>query len=334
MAEEREPIRIRNKTLTFEFERNKTWQKDLFGEQWKPTPADEEGTGGFTVEVTEPAPCYIPAAQEVRIDVMIPGHDDPQRFRIYAQRNFDPFSGAFLNTEPKLDSPVGLKAVESGKKLRFKEHKEVHITAIYADGKKADCYLPVDKPVVLQVRPNAEKPSGRFNVRLGLAAIALIGAGLAALFLQRRPGSRRGGPRQEERPPIRVRNKKLFFDHEKWQGDTTGRKWKPNDPQASPTSSYAVTLVTPPKSFPPFEAREVTLEVMIDAVVRPFRLFVEQAVPTLDAPVALEAINGRKRLKFKVDKEVSIARVLGDGAVKYEFASTEPQVLLDIQPLR
>jgi hypothetical protein len=284
--------------------------------------------------VTEPAPCFIPAAQEVKIDVMIPGHADPQRFRIYAQRNYDPFSGAFLKTEPKLDSPVALKAVESGKKLRFKEHKEVHIAAIYADNNKAECHLPVNKPVVLLVRPTAETPPGRFTVRLGLAAIALIGAGLAALFFQRRPGSRRGGPREEERPPIRVRNKKLFFDHHKWQGDTSGRKWKPNDAQGPPTSSYAVTLVTPPKTFPPFEAREVTVEVMIDAVARPFRLFVEQAVPTLEAPVALEAINGRKRLKFKVDKEASISRVLGDGAVKYEFASTEPQVLLDVQPLR
>ena len=330
---DREPIRIRNKTLTFELER-KSWKKDLIGEQWKPVPADDEGTGGFTVEVMEPEPCSIPAAREVRIDVQVAGDPSPHVFRIYAQRNFDPFSRAFLNTEPKLDSPIALRAVDSGKKLRFKEHKEVHIAAVYADGKKADCHFPEDRPVVLRVRPEAEGQR-RYGVRLGLAAVALIGAGLAALFFQRRPGSKRGGPRQDERPPIRVRNKKLFFDHDKtWKGDSGGRKWKPDHPQGPSTSSYAVTLITPPQTFPSFEAREVTIDVMIDGAPRPFRLYLEQGVPTLAAPIELEPTNGRRRLKFKLDKEVWITRVLGDGAVKYEFAPTEPQVLFDVQPLR
>ncbi|HZB26241.1 MAG TPA: hypothetical protein VE379_08930 [Vicinamibacterales bacterium] len=153
--EDREPIRIRNKTLTFEFDKNKTWKKDRIGEQWKPTPADAEGTAAFTVEVVEPEPCSVPRAREITLDVRIDG--TAHMFRIYSQRNFDPFSGAFLHTEPKLDSPIGLQRFESDRKLRFKVHKEVHIAAIYADGTKVPCNFPENRAVVLRVKPQAQR---------------------------------------------------------------------------------------------------------------------------------------------------------------------------------
>ena len=153
--DDREPIRIRNKTLTFEFDKNKTWKKDRIGEQWKPTPPDTQGTASFTVQVEEPEPCAVPVAREITIEVQIDG--TPHMFRIYPQRNYDPFSGAFLKTEPKLDSPIGLQAFEGGRKLRFKVHKEVHIAAIYADGTKVQCKFPETERVMLRVKPQARR---------------------------------------------------------------------------------------------------------------------------------------------------------------------------------
>jgi hypothetical protein len=174
-------------------------------------------------------------------------------------------------------------------------------------------------------------------VRFGIAIIGLIAAGIATLFLQRRQrhDSRKGRPRREERPPIRVRNKKLLFDHDKeWKRDGSDRKWKPDHPLGDPTSNFEVSLITPSKSFPPFHAREVMIEVMIDGASKPFRLHHDGAVPTVTSAVDLEPTNGRKRLKFKVDKEVWISRVRGDGAVKWEFDSAEPEIEFEARPRR
>ena len=335
MAEDREPIRIRNKKLTFEFERNKSWKRDRWGEQWKPTPPDAEETGGFTVEVEEPRGCVIPPAREIALDVRI--DDKPHIFRIYSQRNFDPFSGAFLRTEPKLDSPVRLRSFEANRKLRLADEKDVHIAGIYADGTKVPCDFPEDRPVLLSVKPQAGERGG-VSVRFGIAIAGLIAAGLATLLLQRRRDDAKGmrrRPRREERPPIRVRNKKLLFDHDReWKRDGSDRKWKPDDPHGNRTSHFEVTLIAPAKSFPPFHAREVTIEVTIDGTTRSFRLLHERAVPTLTSSVDLEPTNARKRLKFKVDKEVWISRVRGDGVVKWEFDSTEPEIVFEAQPRR
>ena len=174
-------------------------------------------------------------------------------------------------------------------------------------------------------------------MRLGIAIVGLIAAGIAALFVQKRQRDGRGERRRqrEERPPIRVRNKKLFFDHEKtWRAEGGSRKWRLNHPQGDPTSSFEVTLITPPKTFPSFHARVVTIDVMIDGSARPFQLQHEGFEPSLTSAVELETTNGGKRLKFKIDKEVWISRVLGDGVVKYEFQSSEPAITFDVQPQR
>ena len=156
--QEREPIRIRNKTLLFELT-GKTWKRDRIGEQWKPLPADQEDTSRFEVTTVEPKQGCAPfSARELKLDVRVDGAS--RMFRIYPRRNYDPTSGAFWKNEPKLDSPIDMEAAEQGKRLRFKVHKEVYIAAIYADGEKK-CEFAASTPRIELLATPAVDPTRR-----------------------------------------------------------------------------------------------------------------------------------------------------------------------------
>ena len=50
-AQDREPIRIRNKVLFFDLDPNtpRTWKRDRIGEQWKPVPSYPDDVSTFEV---------------------------------------------------------------------------------------------------------------------------------------------------------------------------------------------------------------------------------------------------------------------------------------------
>jgi hypothetical protein len=149
-AEERPPIRVKNKKLTFILDA-KDWRRDWIGEQWKPDHSEGDDVSTFAVAGANGTNCARFQASEVVLEVMIGGA--PQPFRLYTQTNLDPFSKDFLDVEPKLDSPVPLETTGGGKQLKFRQDQEVWIARVLGDGQVRCTFTEQAPSIDLDVKP-------------------------------------------------------------------------------------------------------------------------------------------------------------------------------------
>ena len=79
----------------------------------------------------------------------------------------------------------------------------------------------------------------------------------------------------EERPPIRVKNKKLLFDPGKnWKKDKFGKQWKPDHSAGNDVSRFEVTTIAP--CCATFTGKEVVLVVMIGGAAEEFRFYTQK----------------------------------------------------------
>lgn len=145
----------------------------------------------------------------------------------------------------------------------------------------------------------------------------------------------------EERPPIRVKNKKLVLESGKdWKKDKIGEQWKPNHSAGGDVSRFEVTTLAP--TCATFTGKEIVLIVMIGGSAQEFRFYPQtnldpfsvdfgDSEPKFDSPQSLEPDATKKTLKIKGDPELWISKVLADGQEKCSFAQTEPRVDLELR---